>query len=275
MGLTLRRIDCRGSLAAVLALGGTLALGAAGPAAAAETRILSCPFTITQPGAYLLARSLTCPGSDLAITIAADNVRLDLGGRTLTGDRSSDGIVADGTGDNPITGLRVKNGTLTNFDRGIDLGSAPGARVTGVTVSGSDVDGIEVDDSPGARIVGNTVKENDISGIDAGNCDGCVIAANRIVRNGNRGLNFDRGGSGARIVGNTISRNGSDGIDIEDTGTVDNLIRGNTLTGNGGSGIEVSTGGDGGNRFVGNTATGNDTDGSGEPDLSDGTSPTA
>lgn len=275
----------RAGLGGVLALGGALAvLGATGPAAAAERPVLirGCPYTIDRPGLYVLAGDLTCPGPAPAITITADDVRLNLGGNTLTGDERGDGVRAEGTSENPITGLRIANGTVTGFDDGIELDFAPGARVAGVTATGNDDDGVDigdspaarvagvtardndiegiaVDDSPGARIVGNTVERNGISGIDVGNCDRCVIAGNRIADNGGRGLFFS--GAGARIEGNTIAGNGSAGIDMEDSGTSGNLVRGNRVTGNDDNGIEVS-GGDG-NRFEGNTATGNGADGSG------------
>src|SRR5215213_6516529 len=68
---------------AALALAGASILWLAGPAAAA-TAISSCSYTIAAPGVYALARDLRCPRP--AITVAADGVRLVLGGRTLTSD---------------------------------------------------------------------------------------------------------------------------------------------------------------------------------------------
>ena len=95
-------------------------LGAAAGPAEAVTLIQSCPYTIMQPGLYVLARDLTCPGADPAIRITADNVVLNLNGNTLTGDGGEQGVLAEGTDANPtLEGLRVENGTVTGFQDGI------------------------------------------------------------------------------------------------------------------------------------------------------------
>jgi hypothetical protein len=61
----------------------------------------------------VLATNLTCPGDDPAIRITADNVTLNLNGRTLTGDGGDgggDGVLAEGTEGNPtVEGLQVVN----------------------------------------------------------------------------------------------------------------------------------------------------------------------
>jgi hypothetical protein len=87
------------------ALGVLLGLGAAVGPAEAQTLIRNCPYTILQPGSYVVAANLTCPGP--AITVTADNVQLSLGGRTLTfidpgnAGEFEDGIVAEGVSYHP------------------------------------------------------------------------------------------------------------------------------------------------------------------------------
>jgi parallel beta-helix repeat protein len=252
----------RAGLGAALALGG--ALLALGPteAEAAPVLIRSCTpaYTITEPGRYVLARDLNCPGG--GIVVAADNVRLDLGGNTLTGGGAGSGVAALGSEVDPITGLRVENGTVAGFDDGLVLSNAPGARVSRVTATGNVDDGIAVRNSPRARLRGNTATRNGGDGIDVGGCDGCVLAGNRIVGNGDTGIEVESA-KGARVAGNTVTGNVDDGIDLQGGEVDDSLVRGNTITGNGDNGIVVDAGSTG-NRLAGNRATGN-----GGPDLED------
>jgi parallel beta-helix repeat protein len=240
-------------------------LGAAVGPAEAVTLIPNCPYTIMQPGVYVLASDLSCPGGT-AITVAADNVVFNLNGRTLTGDGDGVGVSAEGSEADPITGLRVENGTVRGFFDGVRVGNAPGARVANVTATGNDDDGIEVYASPGARIEGNTLTGNGFGLLVDGCEGGCRIAGNRVADNG-RGI-LIRDATGARIEGNTATGNGSDGIALSGDASTGNQVRGNTATGNGESGIEVEVDSTG-NTLEGNTATGNDADRDGDPDLVD------
>ena len=241
-------------LALGLLCGALVALAGGGGPAAAATLIRSCPYTILAPGTYVLARDLTCPGP-AAITVTADGVRLVLGGRTLTGDGGGDGIVVAGSVDDPVTGLRIFSGTVTGFDDGLVLGSAPGARVSGVKATGSADDGFAIRNSPGTRLVANTTTRNGGDGIDVGGCDGCRIIGNRVVENGDTGIEVESL-TGARIAANTVTGNGDDGIDLQGAEADGNRIRGNRTIGNGDNGIVVDAGSTG-NRFEGNRATGN------------------
>jgi len=266
----------RAALASALALAGVAAGQgtAAAQAAPHPIPISSCYYTIMASGTYVLTQDLTCPGSEPAITVApnVDNVRLVLAGRTLTGDGDDEGngVVAVGTLEDPIAGLRVVGGTVTGFDDGVFIRNAPGARVAGVTAAGNQRRGIYVDQSPGAWLVGNTARDNR-EGIYAEDCDGCQIVGNRAIGNAREifsdGIQLDST-AGARVVGNTATDNGDDGFDIS-FGSADNLVSGNVVTGNLGSGIDVVDGSRG-NQFVGNLATGNDADPNGDRDLFDG-----
>src|SRR5262245_42666664 len=60
----------------------------------ASTKISSCPFVIAKPGVYTVARDIICSGT--AISILADNVDLHLGGHTISGNGSGDGIFVQG-----------------------------------------------------------------------------------------------------------------------------------------------------------------------------------
>jgi parallel beta-helix repeat protein len=252
----------------VLALVGVaLALaGGAGPAGAASP-ITNCNVTIAQAGAYFLARDLSCPGT--GITITADDVRLDLNGRTLAGtEGDGTGVLAQGDHDNPtLTGLSVTGpGTVRGFAEGVLLDStrgARGARVTRVTVTGNRFPGILVRASPDARVTGNTAKGNGFFGIFVLNSEGSAVAGNRAAGNGAAGINiFDT--PRARIADNTATGNRWAGIDLASDGVDGSVLRGNTATGNGGPGIRVAEG------ATGNTLERNRTRRNDPVDLADG-----
>jgi parallel beta-helix repeat protein len=254
-------------LAGALALGGALLPGSAGPAMAAPMPIATCGALITRPGRYVLIADLTCDVT--AITVAADGVRLDLGGRTLTGDGEGFvfGVLAEGTPGNPtVEGLRVGNGTVRGFLDGVRIENAIGARVAGVTASGNDDDGLDVRDSRGVRLVRNVAAGNGDDGFDLLVCQSCVVAGNRAAENGGDGIETDDLAR-TRVVDNRASGNGDDGIGLDGAGAERNLVRGNTATDNGSSGIQVGAGPTG-NRLAGNRATGN-----GGFDLFDGNLP--
>ena len=201
----------------------------------------------------MLARDLNCPGN--GIVISADDVRLVLGGRTLTGNGSGDGIVAAGSADNPLTGLRVVSGSVIGFDDGIVLGNAPGAQISGVTATDSADDGIAGRNSPGAGLVGNTAARNGGDGIDLGGCNGCMVIGNGIVENVDTGIEVESL-TGAQIAANIVTGNGDDGIDLQGEQADGNRVQGNQTIGNDDNGIVVDAGSTG-NLFEGNLATGN------------------
>lgn len=244
------------ALAGALALTGGAALAGAAAAAPHPVPISSCPYTIMAAGTYVLTRDLSCAGPAPAITVAphVDNVRLVLGGRALTGDGSGNGIVAAGSADNPITGLRISLGTVTGFVAGVLVDFAPGAWVVGVTATGNSDRGIDVEQSPNARVAGNTASRNGDNGIRVDDCVGCDVAFNRTADNAQDSIFASSDNTGARFVSNTAVRSGRNGFDLN--GCANCLIAGNLADGNRSYGIDIgfdSTG----MRVAGNTARGN------------------
>ena len=96
--------------------------------AAAPTAISRIPFTITKPGRYLLSKSLTISTNFNAITIAADNVTLDLGDWTLEAiglaNTTHPSAAIFSLSQKNIT---IRNGTIRGFFRGIQLDQLDGA----------------------------------------------------------------------------------------------------------------------------------------------------
>lgn len=115
-----------------------LALTASATAQVA-TPISKVPFTIKRAGSYVLKRDLTfTPSTGTAITIAVDDVTVDLGGHVLANTAGAAttawGISADGR-----SSITVRNGTIRGFHRGIYLNKAGETEsrrhlVTGVSV---------------------------------------------------------------------------------------------------------------------------------------------
>lgn len=92
---------------------------------------------ISKPGSYVLAKNITATQSDLkrirnesaCILILADFVTLDLRGYAITGpglDMEAFGIysTANASGKQPIA-THVRNGSITNFNRGFDIDEDP------------------------------------------------------------------------------------------------------------------------------------------------------
>ena len=86
----------------------------------AQVNITKLPYTITKPGRYQLYNSYAYNGIGYAITINANDVSLDLRGKTIAGNRTvsltneTAAIFANGR-----SNITVYNGTITNFFRGI------------------------------------------------------------------------------------------------------------------------------------------------------------
>ena len=108
-----------------------LLLVSSGPARAETTAcaaITSVPYTISAPGIYCLTESLSMSSAaGNAITIAADDVVVDLNGHTLDGSGAGTATTASGiatSGD--LKNVTVRNGTVRGFFVGVGLsGTVP------------------------------------------------------------------------------------------------------------------------------------------------------
>ncbi len=101
---------------------------------ACETLIFQSdiPFTIESPGVYCLAESVSF-ATDTAITIAADNVLLDLQDKKIDGSAGGDIGIAISSG---LQNISIQNGTLCNMnDKGIDADATKNIETVAVSVS--------------------------------------------------------------------------------------------------------------------------------------------
>ena len=223
-----------------LLLGTTLV----GTAAAAH---VACGQTITQS---------TTLDSDVGpcangIIVTANNITLDLGGRTVRGnDQSGDGV---GILLRNVTGVTVRNGRVILFDAGVVIQGGSNNTITNIsaqenrgTFATDFGDGIAVFDSSNNTIRRNKVQHNGpFSGISlVNNSDNNLVDANTVQGNN---IDFPTGPMqdiGIRVEGpgvnnNTVSNNkvegsGLDGIQVFPFGAnTGNTVRSNTLRGNG------------------------------------------
>lgn len=219
-----------------------------------------------------LDSDLTC-ASGPALIITADNVTLDLGGYTVSGEPGT-------SGDSPgillrmVNGATVMNGTVQHFGAGVSIAGGSGNVVQNVIAqdnigSGPDFgDGIAVNDSSENRIVGNTVRRNGpFSGISLlQDAQGNEVRDNTV--SDNNMLHLRDPAAGRQCMG----------IRIEGPAANNNTVVGNMVSGSGSSGITVHpTCADPGtdppcvgaplnedNEIVGNTSGRNGTSGQGD-----------
>ena len=207
---------------------------ATGAQGAAPTVISACPFEITAPGNYVVAKDLTSVGT--CISIGTISVSIDLQGHTLTGNSTGGGIVAQGGAIPPSgTHIVISNGTIQKFGEGILANSVAGPA------------------NGAMEIVGMTIQKNGGNGLDL--FGGDTVVDSKIVDNGRDGISII-GEFPSAIVRSTVSGNGADGIAgssgpvfVIDTVTDNNVM----------DGIALALGGvpEPGNRVVGSRANGN------------------
>jgi hypothetical protein len=221
-----------------------------------RTPIITAPFTITAPGSYYLAANVHLTTTATAITIASDNVTLDLGGFTISSDASTSGtgIQVQGTRQNVTIRNGVILGTTTvtitgthpnrtwsrvqgGFQRGILASNANsrGLWIENVKVSGCRTDGFVVH-ARGAVIVDCVAAANGGFGIAAGfgmKVERCLAQDN-----------FEDGihGFGIQVIESGAIRNGGTGlrVEVEDGVVQGSHARDNREAGVRGSGTAVS-----------------------------------
>ncbi len=195
----------------------------------------ACGDEITQDAT--LDGDLSCANGP-ALVIAADNVTLDLGGHTVSGDPATasgqPGILV-----RDVNGCRVRNGTVEHFGAGVVISGGSGNVVEHVivqdnigAVDGDFGDGIVVSSSKDNRVRHNTVQRNGpFSGISLlQDCSGNdihdnVVADNNMMHTGdpsqgrqNMGIRLEGPAANHnRVVRNHVSGSGSNGITVHPT----------------------------------------------------------
>ena len=277
----------RAILALVALLTGALAL-MAGSASAGH---LSCdPDPIMATTDITLDENLTCPGA--GIIVKAAGITINLGGYTLTGpgDPNNDDD-PEGTGVDNTDGydnVTIKNGTLENWDEGVELDEASHNKLLKLRIIGPSDEGVDAQNADHLLIRHTTVTDSGETGFNVEASDYVRIEKStsrgaaeanfqlEVVRYGTLrfnkafdsvedegfGLeNFDDGW----IVGNIARGNADDG-EFPDGFTLDadskeNVFRGNLPIRSGGDGYSVDDAAADNNTFIANAAIKNGGDG--------------
>lgn len=250
-----RHSYCRaGLLAGLISI-----LVATGSIGAAEAAPLPCG-TVIATNTVLDADVGPCTASGLQVLTSG--ITLNLNGHKVFGGPAP----GDGTGIKlfRVTGVTVKNGTVSNFDMGVAIEGGSGNMVSGImardnigTATTNGGDGIAVLSSQNNRIVGNSAINNGgVSGIGlytevdgqhprstTGVSSGNVVEGNQVLNNiasrfgnvtttDNDGIRVEPNSAGNFFIRNQVNGNGLDGI-VLFVGSNNNVIRANSVNNNG------------------------------------------
>lgn len=190
------------------------------------TPISSLPFSITQPGYYYVTRDLTAPASQHGITIASDDVTVDLGGFTLrAGDTPSyyAGIATYTVpGPRGARNLEIRNGAFVGWGAGIYSNETTNSKIHDITVLGSTNTGIDLTFSYDVQVWNCHVSDSNGAGIEINNG---TVRNCAVTDNGGWGI-FAAGRS--LVEGNEIHNNPTIGLFIiGDNG----VFRANSISG--------------------------------------------
>ena len=168
-------------------------------------------WTIDKPGSYKLVNNLTFTadtGACLQITVSS--VTIDLAGFTISGpgngspNNSNFGIRAIFSPGQVLEGLAVRNGSISGFRTGVDLGLG-GSVVEGLHVFGGGFNG-----GGGIFAVG-IVRGNIVVDIGGGSGAGIgidaigIVTGNYVTNIGALGMDI---GAGSTVIGNTVTHSG-------------------------------------------------------------------
>ena len=259
------KFPARGLTAALAAM---LVIGGLCGRARADTPISACgPLALA--GNYFLTSNLTATGD--CIVIAASNVGIDLKGKTITGNGTGSGITDDGTARNYAI---IENGTIRNFNRGINLFTSGAAIISNIDSSKNTADGIFIkdccntlsfvrtDNNGGAGIFIDSEGSNLATIETKGNGSGGILItsqSNTLVGSAvfnNTGVGVEMDGGESFVINSNIVKNSADGLLMTNCC---NGVLNSASSGNGGDGMDFPTSGDNmisASKANGNAATG-------------------
>lgn len=207
-----------------------------------RTAMSACE-TISTSGSYYLTQNLSITGAT-CITVIANDVTIDLNGFALTGNNTASTF---GVYINNVSNVEVSNGTIRQFDSGIEAdyispNTTSSNRVINVRAESNTTTGIQLEsvnnmirncissnnlgwgiaDSGGSTITGNITYSNSYDGIHAYN--GSTITGNASYKNGQNGIVTS---TASTITGNTTYNNNWNGIYVVGNGSA---VIGNTVS---------------------------------------------
>ncbi len=154
----------------------------------------TCPSTITTD------TTLTRNCSN-GITVNANNVTLDCGGHTLSGQGRGTPVLLRGR-----TGVTVKNCNIDNFNEGVTLHGSSGNTFTDNTVNNNIRDGFDLNNSPGNTFSTNNIGNNRLNGIELDDSNENIVRLNDVHNNGEN-ISLDRSNSNKFALNNVHHSN--------------------------------------------------------------------
>ena len=235
------RLRWRACLLAAMSLAASLGL-----ATAAEARKLtaSCGQVLTKPGLYVLQNDVG-PCSSNGLTLAANNIKLDLNRHTVSGQplvTDADGKATGGFGEGAgiqVVGRNsneIRNGTVRYFDAGVLL-----VRSETRSTTNSKVTNLNVTSNVGRQVFGEGGgNQSDFSdGIALLGATGNTIESNTLTDNGSRAIGLIDGADDNGIMNNRITGNRGQGVGMLSFNSR-NVVHANTVTGNRSTGINIA-----------------------------------
>jgi parallel beta-helix repeat protein len=212
---------------------GAALLGFALFATPSEASHVSCGETITQDRT-LDSDLQNCPGA--GVVIGASGITLNLNGHTIDGTVPHGACgtlygVDNSAGHDDVT---VKDGTVKQFDDGIELIGASENRLSGLNVRGNNCDGVFISDGAHRNVVvNNRVSRNDFRGIVVRDSNRNRIARNALSANDHAGVAVFRSLRTQiernSVAGNGRSQGGRAEFGVELVTSSNSLIRANTV----------------------------------------------
>ena len=194
--------------------------------ASAATAVSTCG-TLSSPGNYFLTKNLSASGD--CLVIAADNVAIDMRGKTITGNGSGSGITDGGVEHNFAI---IANGNIRKFDTGILLDNSGLAIISNVDSSKNTSDGIFIDRCCNT-LNSVTADGNGSTGIDIASDDSSLA---KIETNGNGDGGLFIGSCCNLLVAGTANNNTGNGVEIL---SEDSFVVGATMQHNTGIGLRM------------------------------------
>ncbi len=212
-------------------------------AAGSDSRIpiSTSPFTITEPGSYIVTQNLVDMVDDTdGIRIEASNVTVDLGGFRLTADMSPDDNVVSRRHaifvSNGNSNVHILNGHVDNWGAdGIDANNCTGCIFENLTITNSRFGGLV--SGEGAVVSHVTASFNGDDGIEINN--GTVVAFSTAQGNGDNGIasvNSSNRGESVSIINSTAFENTLDGFELD----IGAIVIGSAAYDNLGHGFDLS-----------------------------------
>lgn len=165
-----------------------------------RTPISATPFTINQPGSYYLTTNITGTGSAPGVTIATNDVTLDLNGFVVTGPAVVyAGVFVSGS----FTNVTVRNGAIKGWIEGV--------RVIGQAAQNIVLEHLNISDSSGY-------------GID---CNGATVTACSITGTANTGIYA----ANSRIQNCAVNRSRAHGVELRSSDLIDSRVASSARSG--------------------------------------------